>query len=214
MCCRKLSVTTLANLIQKKSVKLFGIVKMYVHGANVHALVRGLQNRTRQTSMHSCAVRNELRLTCMTWSSECFKVLQSIWRNKLVQKATDKECPDFRPDFHSPSCQKYPWWIHAVLSKSPNWSSYKSCGCNPVSKTSDYIEAILRLTCMTRSSECFKVLQSIWRNELVQKVPDKECPDFRQTLITHLVKKILDVFTQFCVREPSGPATKSQGVIL
>jgi hypothetical protein len=51
MCCRKLSVTLLANVIQKKSVKLFGIVKMYVCGANEHALVRGLQNRTRQTSV-------------------------------------------------------------------------------------------------------------------------------------------------------------------
>jgi hypothetical protein len=61
MCSRKLLVTPLANLIQKKSVKLFEIVKMYVHGANVHALVRGLQNRTRQTSMRLCAVRNELR---------------------------------------------------------------------------------------------------------------------------------------------------------
>jgi hypothetical protein len=36
---------------------------MYVQVTNVHALVRGLQNRTRQTSMRSGAVRKELRVT-------------------------------------------------------------------------------------------------------------------------------------------------------
>jgi hypothetical protein len=61
MCGRKLSDTYLADFIQKKSLKLFARVKMYVQVTNVHALVRGLQNRTRQTSMRSCAVRNELR---------------------------------------------------------------------------------------------------------------------------------------------------------
>jgi hypothetical protein len=45
---------------QKKSVKLFGIVKMFVHGAKYHALLRGLQNRTLQTSMCSCEVGNQL----------------------------------------------------------------------------------------------------------------------------------------------------------
>jgi hypothetical protein len=61
MCCKKLSVIPLANLIQKKSVKLFARVKMYVHGANEHALVRGLQNITRQTSMRSCAVETKVK---------------------------------------------------------------------------------------------------------------------------------------------------------
>jgi hypothetical protein len=35
--------------------------KMYAQATNVHALVRGLQDRTPQTSMRSCAVQNELR---------------------------------------------------------------------------------------------------------------------------------------------------------
>jgi hypothetical protein len=60
MCGRKLSDTSLADFIHKKSVKMFARVKMYVQVTNVHALVRGLQNRTRQTSMRSYAVRNEL----------------------------------------------------------------------------------------------------------------------------------------------------------
>jgi hypothetical protein len=46
---RNLSNTFFADFIQKKSVKLFTRVKMYVPVTNVHALVRGLQNRTRQT---------------------------------------------------------------------------------------------------------------------------------------------------------------------
>jgi hypothetical protein len=59
MCGSKLSDTSVADFIQKKSLKLFARVKMYVQVTNVHALVRGLQNRTLQTSMRSCAVRNE-----------------------------------------------------------------------------------------------------------------------------------------------------------
>jgi hypothetical protein len=47
-------------LFLKKSVKLFARVKVYVQVMNLHALVRGLQNRTQQTSMRSCAVENEL----------------------------------------------------------------------------------------------------------------------------------------------------------
>jgi hypothetical protein len=62
MCGMKLSDTSLADFIQKKSLKLFARVKMYVQVTNVHALVRGLQNRTWQTSMRSCAVRNEFSL--------------------------------------------------------------------------------------------------------------------------------------------------------
>jgi hypothetical protein len=62
MCGKKLSDTSLADFVQKKSLKLFARVKMYVPVTNVHALLRGLQNRTRQTSMRSCAVRNELSL--------------------------------------------------------------------------------------------------------------------------------------------------------
>jgi hypothetical protein len=61
VCGRKLTDTSFADFIQKKSLKLFARVKMYVQVTSVHALVRGLQNRTRQTSMRSCAVRNELK---------------------------------------------------------------------------------------------------------------------------------------------------------
>jgi hypothetical protein len=62
MCGGKLSDTSLADFIQKKSLTLFARVKIYVQVTNVHAHVRGVQNRTRQTSMRSCAVRNALNI--------------------------------------------------------------------------------------------------------------------------------------------------------
>jgi hypothetical protein len=79
MCGRKLLDTSLAEIIHKKSLKLFARVKMYIQVTNVHALVRGLQNRTRQTSMRSCAVRNELIELCT-----CTDMLRKVIFKMLV----------------------------------------------------------------------------------------------------------------------------------
>jgi hypothetical protein len=45
-CGRKLSVTSLANFVQKKSIKLFAMVKMYMHAGNKCTLIAGLQQGT------------------------------------------------------------------------------------------------------------------------------------------------------------------------
>jgi hypothetical protein len=51
MCGMKLSDTSLADFIQKKSLKLFARVKIYVQVTNVHALVRGLQNSANEHAL-------------------------------------------------------------------------------------------------------------------------------------------------------------------
>jgi uncharacterized membrane protein len=75
---------SLADFIQKKSLKLFARVRMYVQVTHVHALVRGLQNGTQRCW---CAVRNELSCNFFCFMLQLATTAEEKM-NRWVQKLT------------------------------------------------------------------------------------------------------------------------------